>query len=409
MTVGDDGPSGLPIRSFRLKNFKAVQDSGEVRFTPLTVFIGNNGSGKSSLIEGLQTYQAILLNNLNVAMQSLKGYEYAHNPPLTGIRESKAKSKPMAFTLRLRAEEGGTAYAHMSVDASPNLDEVFIAEERVNFRNVNLIQRDDKGYFSLGEERSLRRLLPDTSVLNPNVGGNFAGQYPNYPSPLDLLELTQLVNDIRLWQFVTLNPVAMSQPRPRGRTNVQVFLNSDGSNIAEYLLDIRRRSVDAFDGIIEALQYVLPYVKDVQPTLTSELERTIFLQLSEETFKIPGWLMSSGTLRVLALLALLRDPNPPPVIIIEEIENGLDPRTIHLIVEELRAVVENETTQVIITTHSPYLLDLLALSQIVLVERVEGQPRFFRPGDEAELVEWGKNFGSGRLYTMNRLSSRKET
>ena len=43
----------LPLQTFRLKNFKAVRDSGVIRFTPLTVFIGNNGVGKSSIVEGV--------------------------------------------------------------------------------------------------------------------------------------------------------------------------------------------------------------------------------------------------------------------------------------------------------------------------------------------------------------------
>ena len=59
------------------------------------------------------------------------------------------------------------------------------------------------------------------------------------------------------------------------------------------------------------------------------------LEMTEADFKVMGWLLSTGTLRVLALLALFRHPEPPPLIVIEEIENGLDPRTIHLIVEEI--------------------------------------------------------------------------
>ena len=50
----------LALKSFRLKNFKAIRDSGVVKFTPLTVLIGDNGSGKSSLVEGLSTYQRIV-------------------------------------------------------------------------------------------------------------------------------------------------------------------------------------------------------------------------------------------------------------------------------------------------------------------------------------------------------------
>ena len=125
--------------------------------------------------------------------------------------------------------------------------------------------------------------------------------------------------------------------------------------------------------------------------------------MTEEEFKVPGWLLSTGTLRVVALLACLRHPTPPPLLIVEEIENGLDPRTLHLVVEEIRAAITAETTQVILTTHSPYLLDLLDLSHIVIVEREEGQPVFRRP-DVGQLAEWSKSFSPGRLYTMGRLT-----
>ena len=123
---------------------------------------------------------------------------------------------------------------------------------------------------------------------------------------------------------------------------------------------MRRQDQNAFDGIVETMAYVLPYAKDIQPSLTSsEIERKAWLQMTEADFKVPGWMLSTGTLRLLALLALLRHPKPPPLIVIEEIENGLDPRSIHLLVEEIRNAVLNRTTQIILTTHSPYLLDLL--------------------------------------------------
>ncbi len=127
--------------------------------------------------------------------------------------------------------------------------------------------------------------------------------------------------------------------------------------------------------------------------------------MTEGRVKIPGWLLSTGTLRILALLALLRHPNLPSLIIIEEIENGLDPRSVHLIVDEIRNAVEMGLTQVIVTTHSPYLLDLLSLSHIVFVERVDGQPTFTRPADQESLQSWLNRFGPGKLYTMDKLSA----
>ena len=205
------------------------------------------------------------------------------------------------------------------------------------------------------------------------------------------------------WQFLMLNPERMGQPTPQQLTSNRVTLARDGSNIAEYLNEIRELDANAFAGILEALRFVLPYAKDLQPALTSELERAFYLRLNENNYQVPGWLLSTGTLRIVALLACLRHPKPPPLLVIEEIENGLDPRTLHLVVEEIRAAITAGTTQVILTTHSPYLLDLLDLSHIVVVEREEGQPVFRRP-DAEQLADWSQSFSPGRLYTMGRLT-----
>lgn len=70
-------------------------------------------------------------------------------------------------------------------------------------------------------------------------------------------------------------------------------------------------------------------------------------------------------------------------------------------------MIESGASQVLITTHSPYLLDLLHLSHIVLVERVGGIPVFTRPADQEALQQWSQKFGPGKLYTMNRLGSQK--
>jgi len=210
-------------------------------------------------------------------------------------------------------------------------------------------------------------------------------------------------NMCRSWQFLRLNPDAMRKPnRTRGMGSFPV-LERDGSNIGQYLLSLRDASVDAFEGYLEALRFVVPFARDLQATISDAIERRAYLEITEEDFKVPGWLLSTGTLRVAALLACLRHPIPPPLLIVEEIENGLDPRTMHLIVEEIRAAITAETTQVILTTHSPYLLDLLDLSHIVVVERHEGQPVFHRP-DTEELANWAKDFSPGRLYTMGRLT-----
>jgi predicted ATPase len=190
--------------------------------------------------------------------------------------------------------------------------------------------------------------------------------------------------------------------RPR-RVGGWHLVNEDGSNLAEFIELLYGAYPQVFAGIIETLQFILPYVEDLRPVVTSDVGRNVFLLLKENGFQLPSWLFSTGTLRLLALLVILRSPIPVPLIAIEEIENGLDPRSICLIVDEIREVVRTGRSQVIITTHSPYLLDLVPLESIVFVERIEGEPRFFRPQDSESVQRWSEEFAPGRLYTMGRF------
>jgi hypothetical protein len=90
------------------------------------------------------------------------------------------------------------------------------------------------------------------------------------------------------WQFLMLNPERMGQPTPQQLATNRVTLARDGSNVAEYLYEIRSRDLAAFEGILDALRYVLPYAQDLQPSLTSELERAFYLKLQEGTTKCPA-------------------------------------------------------------------------------------------------------------------------
>ncbi|MEW5986147.1 MAG: ATP-binding protein [Chloroflexota bacterium] len=388
------------LQSFCLTNFKAVQNSGDVHFTPLTAFIGYNGSGKSSLVEGMETLQIIVERGLDEAMSNWRGFEYIWNQatrhdlqepqvfsrePPTRYEPRHYHTNPMRFALAGRIKRGDF-WARTEVNIGPGGKELFIQYEQVviNQQRPAWI-RDSRGDVTYLD---VRDVPPQDSRIGD--GESILGR--------------ALEGFVSSWQFLSLVPQMMGMPLPQRRAGGPARLAKDGSNIAQYLLGILELDRTAFASIAETLQYVLPYARDLQPQLTSELERAVYLQMKESHFKVPGWLLSTGTLRVLALLAALRHPTPAPLIVIEEIENGLDPRAVHLIVEEIRQVVESGSSQVIITTHSPYLLDLLDLSQIILTERYNGgQPVFTRPADELSLQEWAKRFGPGKLYTMNRL------
>ena len=375
------------INRLQIRNFKAIRNSGGLKLTPLTVLVGNNGSGKSSVIEALETLQTFVGEDLAAAMQMWKGLEHIRNmsgrPRKAGKRDLKPSKRPIQ--LNLQGNTGSEKFwAETAWNERFQTNEIFIEEEKVTISSSK---------WTRGKDGRVR------------VAGG-AGTDP-WPTPVGATKslLAEFLGSfIGKWQFLTLWPQSIGDPKPRTRTGGWIRLSKDGGNIAEYFLDIRNRDIGAFNGIVEALKYILPFAEDIQPAITSELERTDYLQLAEADFTIPGWLLSTGTLRILALLATLRHPDPPPLLVVEEIENGLDPRTIHLLVEEIQYAVEAGRTQLILATHSPYLLDLLPLSSIVLVDRAEGQPKFTRPGDEKEVRQWARHFAPGRLYAMGRLN-----
>ncbi len=383
-----DGQPKWFINSFRLRNFKAIHDSGVVQFTPFTVFVGNNGSGKSSLVEGLQTLNDIATVGLDQAMRRWKGFQHVfHKSEQLKPKEGDDLDWEQPMSFELTGEVRGHAFeSKTEVRDNRGFNDLRLDSEEVNVANeAHLIRK--QGKVTWGEDN-----LPFQT-----------------PLPADVSLLADGITKVIVrWQFLSLSPGQMGLPRPQRLAKTATVLEEDGSGIGEYLHHLRNLDEAAFAGIVEALKFVLPYARDLQPEVTSELERTVHLSMVEKDFKVPGWLLSSGTLRAAALLAVLRHPTPSPLIVIEEIENGLDPRTIGLLLDEIRRAVKSGRSQIIATTHSPYLLDQVLLEHVITVERnASGEPAFHRPGDSKELRNWAKSFSLGDMYKKGLLGTQK--
>jgi predicted ATPase len=382
------------LKSFRLENFKAIQKSGPVRFTPLTVLIGNNGSGKSSLVEGLETYRTVVVDGLEKAMERWLGMPHVWNKRsrhnlLAGGVANETYENPIRFEAAGRVPEG-TYRANMFINAAIGGNGTVIQEEGIDQPDGTHIARDRTG-----------------TCLTKK--GDLTGRLRRKRDAGESAIPPEMRDAIKRWQFLSLLPDPMGRPVAKQMVpDDALTLSRDGSNLAQYLLAIRSKDVDTFDGIVESMRFVLDYAQDFQPIESREIQPTMYLKMLEQAqgvaVEIPGWLISTGTLRILAMLAVLRNPDPPPLIVIEEVENGLDPRTVHMILDEIREVVRSGRSQVILTTHSPYLLDLLPLQTMIVVQRENGgDPHFWRPSDSAQMQEWAKEFAPGQLYTGGRF------
>ncbi|MEP6671814.1 MAG: AAA family ATPase [Chthoniobacter sp.] len=375
------------LRSCRIINFKAIRDTLSLKLTPLTVFIGNNGSGKSSVVEALRTLKVMSEMGFDAGMNLWRGVEHAYHkapPPPLGSSNKDRASKRWGLSFQLRGRAAGKPAA-FRLDLFPTKDRDRIHRAR-EWHN--------------GKLHSDVRFDVHSRTRSSGVAA------------LDLLPLLEQAGFGARWQFLTLVPEKMMPPVLRHSTQGRVVLREDGTNIAEYLEEIRNweDSGGAYDAIMRTLRFVLPYLEEVRPETASTVEKTLYLSLVEPSLiahsaaadrkraTIPGWMMSTGTLRALAIIAVLRHPDPPSLLVVEEIENSLDPRTLGLVMEEIRTAVKSRRTQVILTTHSPQLLDVTKLDEVVFVKRDEGrEPRFLRPADEPEARKLASEFTLGEM------------
>lgn len=393
----------MQIKSIAVENFKALRSPGTVRLKPLSVIIGNNGSGKSSLLEAVQTYVQVVASGVDAAMEHWQGFEHirhkAAQPRQTSVSTMAKQPNAMKFALNVKVDD---VAAKLQLDVNTfNQGNLLYIQREFYEKGLDFVERTAGSTGITGVHNS-SGLQPDVErALKTLAGGK---SLLPYLGAFDKITLA-LGNML----FLRLNPDTIGQLQSVKRSERRIQLASDGSNVAEYLIDLRERSPSAFEQVTQALRYVLPYASDVEPkVLDAGVLRRSYVQLLESKYEIPGWLMSSGSLRVLPLIATLLDPEPPSVIFIEEVENGLDPRTVGLVVDLMRAAAKSGRTQVIATTHSPYLLDMLDLDDVLLCERGLTGPAFSWPASRIEMKAWRDRFLPGRLYTMSALQHEPE-
>ncbi len=183
---------------------------------------------------------------------------------------------------------------------------------------------------------------------------------------------------------------AMALPAPRHDDQV---LGSNGGNVAAVLARWRETAPEAFAGVRETVLRLLPEFDELELITRDGGTVEVALRLADEGVLVHAENLSQGSLYIIALAALAHDPAPPPLLCIEEVDRGVHPRLLREVRDLLYRLsypaaqgVNRQPVQVIVTTHSPYLLDQ------------------FRDHPE-EIVIAEKH---GRAATLQRLSDRPD-
>lgn len=164
------------------------------------------------------------------------------------------------------------------------------------------------------------------------------------------------------------------EPRERMRAQVPVKevrnIGLMGEDLAPFLNTLRVRNPAQFRAIEQGLHTLIPSISGIHIELNKFGE--VELYITEGKTRIPARIVSEGTLRILGLLALRASSEPASLIGFEEPENGIHPRRIQMIAEYLTSSSDEDETSVIVTTHSPTLLDYLPETSLYSVQKRDG-------------------------------------
>lgn len=163
------------------------------------------------------------------------------------------------------------------------------------------------------------------------------------------------------------------EPRERMRTPTAVrevrHIGAMGEELASFLNTLRARDPKQFDAVKKALHAIIPAITDIEVQVNKIGEAELLLK--EGDVSMSARLVSEGTLRALGLVALAGAQNvdKPSLIGFEEPENGIHPRRIADIARVLENMTRSNSTQIIVTTHSPYFLDIIPFEYLFVCYR----------------------------------------
>ncbi len=199
-------------------------------------------------------------------------------------------------------------------------------------------------------------------------------------------------------QMLALSSRAMREPC---RPDVPHSFRPDGSNLPAVLRRLRQADERRFGRWLEHVQTVLPLLKGIQ-VREREVDRFLYLVVEYGTgIDVPSWLLSDGTLRLLALTLLAYLPSPTGVYLVEEPENGIHPKAVEAVYESLSSVYDG---QVLCATHSPLFLSLAKLSSLLCFAQAESGATSIVRGDEhPALKSWKGQVALETLYAAGVL------
>ena len=373
------------IEGLKVRNFRSLRNIEFRKLTPTTVLLGPNGSGKSTVFDVFAFLAECFESGLRKAWdrrgraRELKTRD-ANGPVSIEIKYRERRGTPLiTYHISVDEREGAPVVVH---------EWLWWKRKRYGAPFRFLEYRGGVGQAISGEEPETADQRVEIPLSSPDLlAVNALGQFQDHP------RVTALRKFIMGWHVSYLSAdTARGQPE----AGPQERLSRTGDNLANVVQYLAERHPERLERIFSTLRRRVPRVERVLANVMPD--GRLLLRVKDAPFEQPvlARFASDGTLKMLAYLTLLYDPEPPPLIGIEEPENFLHPRLLPELAEECRAA--SDRTQMLVTTHSPFFLDVLRPEEVRILWRDEhGHTQASRAADLvgiSEFIDHGAQLGA---------------
>ncbi len=345
------------INYLRVENFRALRHIEMRNITPLTVLLGPNGSGKSTIFDVFAFLSECFESGLRRAWDRRGRAKELKTRGSTG---------PLVIEIKYSEPDYPLITYHLAVDernGAPVVVEEWLRWKRGShgqpFRFLDYREGIGRAVSGEAPDEDDRRI--DIPLKSPDlIAVNALGQFAEHPR---VAALRDFITGWYVSYFSVDNTRGQPEAGPQNR------LSRTGDNLANVIQFLSEQHPGRLERVFAALRARVPRIEGVlaEPMPDGRL----LLTIKDAPFESPvlARFASDGTLKMLAYLVLLYDPDPPPFIGIEEPENFLHPRLLHGLAEECRA--SSERGQLLVTTHSPFFLNALRPKEVRVLYRDE--------------------------------------
>ncbi len=345
------------LESLKVENFRALKSLELKKLSPLTVFLGPNGSGKSTVFDVF----AFLSESFTLGLR--RAWDKRGR-----FKELRTRSNvgPVVFELKYReAYKMPVITYHLAINEDlkgPIVEEEWLQWRRgpqrgQPFRFLNF--RRGTGEVISGEAPEANDIRITEQLESPEMlAVNTLGQFTKHPR---VSALRRFITDWHLSYLTADSTRGIPEAGPQER------LSPTGNNLPNVIQYLREQYPQGLEKILTILRHRVPRLEKVAAEILAD--GRLLLLIKDAPFEQPvlAKYASDGTLKMLAYLTVLHNPEPPQLIGIEEPENHLHPRLLPELGEECRNITTS--TQLMVTTHSPFFVNKLQPEELWVLYR----------------------------------------